>query len=67
MMSLILTDVVDAGFGVSLNQSQSGESEFWAPIRRDKRSRFSGQPKLDGSDSYIGKQCASYIGLFASS
>ena len=48
--------VVDASFGVSLNQSQSGESEFWAPIRRDKRSIFSGQPKPDGNDSYIGKQ-----------
>ena len=48
--------LVDAGFGVSLNQSQSGESEFWAPVRRNKRSIFSGQPKRDGNDSYIGKQ-----------
>ena len=48
--------VVDPGLGGALDELESEESKFWAPIRRDRNSVFSGKPVSERHDSFIYKQ-----------
>lgn len=53
---LYFNHVVDPGLGGALDELESGESEFWAPIRQDRSSVFSGKPVPERHDGFIYKQ-----------
>ena len=47
--------VVEPGAGIPSVGSESGYSEFWAPIRQDKNCLFSGKPVSNRNDGYVRK------------